>query len=237
MVKYLVMLCAEIEKLIGHTFKDQNLLKTALTHSSYANDYYGNKNLSNERLEFLGDAFLDAIVGDILFKRFPDVDEGVLTKLRAEIVCEKALGNAAIKMGLNEFLLVGKGESHKDSKNKLSLVSDMVEAILAAVYLDSSPDKAIDELKKVAQNILGETIELACNGKLQIDTKTTLQEHCQAKGITDIRYKIVNESGPDHNKSFTAEVYINGHPAGRGEGKSKKEAEANAASMALSVEE
>ncbi|MDO5331228.1 MAG: ribonuclease III, partial [Bacillota bacterium] len=195
------------------------------------------KNLSNERLEFLGDAFLDAIVGDYLFKRFPDVDEGVLTKLRAEIVCEKALGNAAIKMGLNEYLLVGKGEGQRDSKNRLSIVSDMVEAILAAVYLDSDPKDAVTELQKVIQNILGETIELACHGKLQNDTKTALQEHFQAKGITDIQYKIIAESGPDHNKNFTAEVYINGKPSGRGTGKSKKEAEANAASVALGVEE
>lgn len=237
MVKYLVMLCAEIENLIGYTFRDKNLLKTAFTHSSYANDYYGNKNLSNERLEFLGDALLDATVGEILFKRFIDVDEGILTKLRAEIVCEKALGNAAVKMGLNEHLLLGKGEEQKGSNLRLSIVSDMVEALIAAVYLDSDSKDAISNLREVVNKILGETIELAADGKLQIDSKTTLQEKCQAKGITNITYKIINESGPDHNKSFTAEVYIDGKPSGQGTGNSKKQAEANAASMALSVEE
>jgi len=230
------MICAEIEKLIGHTFNNKELLKTALTHSSYANDVYGDKTRSNERLEFLGDAFLDATIGQLLFERFPEKDEGFLTKLRADIVCEKALGNAAIKLGLNEYLLLGKGEELKGSKTRLSIVSDSVEAILAAVYLDTRPEEALLELRKVVLNILGETIELACSGKLQIDSKTTLQEHCQAKGITDIRYEIVDESGPDHDKSFTAEVYINGKPFGRGTGKSKKEAEALAAQKALMEE-
>lgn len=231
------MLCAEIEKLIGHTFKDKELLKTALTHSSYANDMYGDKTKSNERLEFLGDAFLDATVGQILFERFPDQDEGFLTKLRAEIVCEKALGNAAIKLGLNEYLLLGKGEEQKGSKNRLSIVSDSVEAVFAAVYLDTEKENALVELRRVVEKVLGETIELACSGKIQNDYKTALQEECQAKGITDIRYKIINESGPDHNKSFTAEVYVEGKPSGCGTGKTKKEAEALAAKRALGVEE
>lgn len=209
----------------------------ALTHSSYANDNYGDTSKSNERLEFLGDAFLDAIVGQILFERYPDKDEGFLTKLRADIVCEKALGNAAIKLGLNEYLLLGNGEEQKGSKMRLSIVADSVEAILAAVYLDTDESCALVELRKVVYAILGETIELACSGKLQIDSKTTLQEHCQAKGITKIKYVIINESGPDHNKSFTAEVYVNGKAVGRGTGKSKKEAEALAAKQALDLEE
>lgn len=239
MVKYLDMVCAEVENLIGYTFKDKNLLKTAFTHSSYANDYLGDNTLGNERLEFLGDALLDAVVGELLFKRYLSKNEGSLTKLRADIVCEKSLGNAAIKLGLNEFLMLGKGEEQKGGKKRLSIVADSVEAIIAAVYLDAQGEtgNGLDEVKKLVNVILGETIELACAGKLQIDSKTALQEKCQAKAITDIKYEIIAESGPDHNKNFTAEVYINGKPSGQGNGRTKKEAEAMAAQQALSLME
>lgn len=222
----------ELENLIGYKFNDEKLLKTAMTHSSYANDILGDNHKSNERLEFLGDALLDAVVGEMLYKRFPERDEGFLTKLRADIVCEKALGNAALKMGLNKYLLLGKGEEQKGGRNKLSIVSDSVESLIAAVYLDSGKDD-ISNVKELILKILAETIELACAGKLQLDSKTALQEKCQAKGITDIKYQIIAESGPDHDKSFTAEVKIMGKPYGTGSGKTKKEAESEAAKIAL----
>ena len=222
----------ELENLIGYKFNDEKLLKTAMTHSSYANDILGDNHKSNERLEFLGDALLDAVVGEMLYKRFPERDEGFLTKLRADIVCEKALGNAALKMGLNKYLLLGKGEEQKGGRNKLSIVSDSVESLIAAVYLDSGKDD-ISNVKELILKILAETIELACAGKLQLDSKTALQEKCQAKGITDIKYQIIAESGPDHDKSFTAEVKIMGKAYGTGSGKTKKEAESEAAKIAL----
>lgn len=222
----------ELENLIGYKFNDEKLLKTAMTHSSYANDILGDNHKSNERLEFLGDALLDAVVGEMLYKRFPERDEGFLTKLRADIVCEKALGNAALKMGLNKYLLLGKGEEQKGGRNKLSIVSDSVESLIAAVYLDSGKDD-ISNVKELILKILAETIELACAGKLQLDSKTALQEKCQAKGITDIKYQIIAESGPDHDKSFTAEVKILGKAYGIGSGKTKKEAESEAAKIAL----
>ena len=222
----------ELENLIGYKFNDEKLLKTAMTHSSYANDILGDNHKSNERLEFLGDALLDAVVGEMLYKRFPERDEGFLTKLRADIVCEKALGNAALKMGLNKYLLLGKGEEQKGGRNKLSIVSDSVESLIAAVYLDSGKDD-ISNVKELILKILEETIELACAGKLQLDSKTALQEKCQAKGITDIKYAIVAEDGPDHDKTFTAEVYILGKPCGQGKGRTKKEAEGEAAKVAL----
>ncbi|MCQ2551802.1 MAG: ribonuclease III [Clostridia bacterium] len=222
----------ELENLIGYKFNDEKLLKTAMTHSSYANDILGDNHKSNERLEFLGDALLDAVVGEMLYKRFPERDEGFLTKLRADIVCEKALGNAALKMGLNKYLLLGRGEEQKGGRNKLSIVSDSVESLIAAVYLDSGKDD-ISNVKELILKILAETIELACAGKLQLDSKTALQEKCQAKGITDIKYQIIAESGPDHDKSFTAEVKILGKAYGTGSGKTKKEAESEAAKIAL----
>jgi len=227
------MLCNELENLIGYKFKNTKLLENAMTHSSYANDVLGSVMLSNERLEFLGDALLDAIVGEILFKRFPHRNEGFLTKLRAEIVCEKALGLAAFKLGLNEYLLLGNGEEERGGRQRASLVADSVEALIAAVYLDSDESLAISNIRMVVQNILGETIEQVCKGKKFTDSKTALQEKLQAKGITDIKYEITGESGPDHAKVFTAAVLIKGVASGSGEGHSKKEAESMAAHAAL----
>lgn len=227
------MLCAELEKIIRYEFRDKALLETAMTHSSYANDVLGNTMLSNERLEYLGDALLDAIVGEILFKRFPNKNEGYLTKLRAEIVCEKALGTAALKLGINNFLLLGNGEEERGGRKRISIVADSIEALIAAVYLDCGQDAGLSQVSKLVNTILGETIEMVCAGKVFSDSKTALQEKLQAKGITDIKYEIIGESGPDHAKTFTAQVLVNKKAMGSGSGSSKKEAQSAAASAAL----
>lgn len=222
-----------MENLIGYKFRDIKLLETAMTHSSYANDFLGDPYLGNERLEFLGDALLDAVVGEKLYRRFQDENEGRLTKLRAEIVCERSLSNASKALGLNKFLRLGKGEESRGGHRKPSLVADNLEALIAAVYLDCDRSQALDVLDGLIDRILGETINMAAEGRLPGDEKTRLQELCQANGTVDIKYVIVAEDGPDHDKRFTSAVLIEGIETGRGEGRSKKEAEAAAAHMAL----
>ncbi len=227
------MLWSELENLIGYKFNDIQLLETAMTHASYANDFLGDPYLGNERLEFLGDALLDAVVGEKLYRRFYDDDEGRLTKLRADIVCERSLSNASIALGLNMYLRLGKGEETRGGRDKPSIVADNVEALIAAVYLDCERSQALDVLDRLVDRVLGQTIEMAVEGKLPGDEKTRLQERCQVNGSVDIRYVIVAESGPDHDKLFTSAVLIEGVEAGRGEGRTKKEAEAAAAHAAL----
>ena len=223
------MVWTEAEKKIGYDFKDISLLETAFTHSSYANDFLGDPKKGNERLEFLGDAVLDAIVGKELYDRFPDENEGFLTRLRAEIVCEKSLGEAAIAHGLNEFLRLGNGEEGKGGRTRISMAADAMEAVIAAVFLDGGLEAA----SEFVQRLLGETINAARQGELPGDYKTELQILCQKNGHADIQYRIIAETGPDHAKSFTAAVFIGGRQYGTGEGKSKKLAQADAAKQAL----
>ena len=225
------MLCDEIEKIIGYRFKDEILLRTALTHSSYANDFLGDPTKGNERLEFLGDAVLDAVVAYELYKRFPEKDEGVLTKLRAEIVNETALGKAACKIGLNKHLLLGRGEEQKGGRTRLSIVADATEAVIAAVFMDGGVRAAA----KVIYSMLGPTIDAAALGELPSDYKTDLQIFCQKHGKTEIKYTIIDEHGPDHAKVFTAAVIVDGTTLGTGTGHTKKHAQAMAAKNALSV--
>ena len=229
MVKYDVMLYGEVEKVIGYSFRDRSLLETALTHSSYANDFLGSAQKGNERLEFLGDAILDAVVGLELYNRFPEKDEGFLTRLRAEIVCEKSLGEAAMEMGLNQFLRLGKGEAQKGGRERLSIASDAAEAVIAAVFLDGGPGEAAH----LVDRMLGSTIEAAENGTVIRDYKTELQIRCQQDKHNNIKYEIIDESGPDHDKTFTAAVYVDGKLLGTGVGHNKKLAQAQAAAQAL----
>jgi ribonuclease-3 len=223
------MLCTDAEKVIGYEFRDKSLLECALTHSSYANDYLGDSRKGNERLEFLGDAVLDAVMALELYRRFPEKDEGFLTKLRAEIVCEAALGRAASEIGLNEFIRLGRGEENKGGKNRISIVADAAEAVIAAVFLDGGPQAAADLVARLLSGIMEEAAE----GILPADYKTDLQIFCQKHGHQNIVYKITGESGPDHDKSFTAAVLIDGQTLGRGEGHTKKQAQAQAAKAAL----
>ena len=223
----------KLEQIIGYEFRDRSLLQRAVTHSSYANERLGSPYEGNERLEFLGDAVLGTCVGLQLYNRYPDKEEGFLTKMRASIVCERSLGTAGKKLGINEFLLLSRGEESGGGRDRISIIADCMEAIIGASYLDGG----IEAAETVVKNCLGEIEELCALGQLPKDAKTTLQEalsHRPAEnGSPDIHYEILSESGPDHAKTFTAAVYAYGKLAGEGSGKSKKEAEQQAAAEAL----
>ncbi len=219
----------EVEKILGYTFKDKNILMTGLTHSSYANDYLGSSTRGNERLEFLGDAILDMVIGADLYYRFPEKQEGFMSKLRAEIVCEEALGKVAEETHLNEYMLLGKGEEVKGGRKRYSITSDLVEALIAAVYVDGGILPAIDTVNK----LMASTIERASKDRFPADYKTRLQEYFQKNGKIMPEYRIVGEEGPDHDKTFTAAVFLSGKELARGAGRSKKEAELRAAQEAL----
>ena len=219
----------EVEAILGHVFKDKNILVTGLTHSSYANDYLGNPTKGNERLEFLGDAILDMVIGAQLYFRFPERQEGFLTKLRAEIVCEDALGRVAEDTKLNEYMLLGRGEEAMGGRERYSITSDLIEALIAAVYVDGGIKAAEETVIK----LMTPTLERVCREKLPADHKTRLQEHCQKNGGKAPEYRIVKEEGPDHDKTFTAAVYLGGNKLSEGVGKTKKEAEFAAAASAL----
>ena len=219
----------EVEAILGHTFSDKNILLTALSHSSYANDYLGGPTKGNERLEFLGDAILDMVVSADLYERFPEKQEGFLSKLRAEIVCTEALGDVADHFRLNEYMLLGKGEEAKGARYRHSITSDLVEALIAAVYMDGGFDAAFRTVHK----LMDYTIEKGSRDQLPSDSKTKLQELCQKKEGSGPEYRIIKEEGPDHDKTFTAAVFIKGKQVSTGMGKTKKEAEAAAAAEAL----
>lgn len=219
----------EVELILDYEFADESILSRALTHSSYANDYLGNSELSNERLEFLGDAILDMVVGAELFMRFPEKQEGFLSKLRSEIVCEETLASVALAKGLNNYLRLGKGEEQKGGRERHSIISDMMEALIAAVYVDGGILKAFE----VVHTLMDSVIEKGCEGKLPKDSKTELQEYMQKKSGDSPVYRIIGESGPDHDKLFTAQVSAGGRVLGEGSGHAKKEAEAAAAKDAL----
>ncbi len=219
----------EFQEIIGYTFSDESLLKLALTHSSYANENK-NKNIPfNERLEFLGDSVLGLVVSRYIFENFPKLPEGKLTKMRAAVVCERSLWECAVGIDLGKFMILGKGEEHMGGRSRMSILADAFEALIAAIYLDSS-------LETVREWVLGqlyETILDASRGKMFKDYKTDFQEAAQINGDVNIQYVVENESGPDHNKMFTVNVYLNGNLMGTGEGSSKKKAEQNAAQNAM----
>lgn len=223
----------KLEQIIGYEFQNKDLLQRAVTHSSYANEKLGSPNEGNERLEFLGDAVLGTCVGLQLYNRYQDKEEGFLTKMRASIVCERSLGTAGRKLGINEFLLLSRGEESGGGRERISIIADCMEAIIGAAYLDGGFQAA----NTVVRNCLTETAELCEEGRLPKDAKTTLQEFLSRRtgreGTPGIHYEILSESGPDHAKIFTAAVYAYGEQAGQGSGKSKKEAEQQAAAAAL----
>ena len=220
---------AELQERIGYHFNDEELLQTALTHSSYTREK-NRTSQCNERLEFLGDAFFDAIIGEELYKSFPDQEEGFLSRIRATIVCEKSLALKAAVIGLGEFIRIGKGEEKTGGRKKESILADTMEAIIGAIYLDGGFDQA----KRVVLDIFADVMEDARHGKyLVTDYKTALQELLQGEGNASIRYKLTGESGPDHNKTFHVELFINGAYESDGTGKTIKQAEQHAAEVAL----
>ncbi len=220
----------EFEKVIGYQFKNKTLLKEALTHSSYANEHRDKGIKCNERLEFLGDAVLSIVVAEYIFANCPDLPEGELTKLRSALVCEKALFKFGKQINLGDYLLLSRGEKNGGGYNRPSIVSDAFEAVIAAIYLDGGIEPA-------KRHILSFVIpEIKSQSKKPVkDYKTTLQEIVQQNPGEVLEYHMVSESGPDHDKHFVFEVHLNSNVIGKGGGRSKKEAEQNAAREALEL--
>ncbi|MBQ5326513.1 MAG: ribonuclease III [Oscillospiraceae bacterium] len=214
----------QLEKNIGYHFRDKNLLKTAVTHSSYANDNRGGM-AYNERLEFLGDAVLQLITSEKLFKENPDMPEGKMSKQRAALVCEDALASYSKEIKLGDFMLLGKGEEATGGRNRPSILADAFEALIGAIFLDGGMDNA----KKFVRRFLD-----AAHLSLK-DYKTLLQEIIQKNPGERLSYVVTGESGPDHDKVFNVEVHLNSNVIGKGTGKSKKQAEQAAAKEALAL--
>ncbi len=217
---------ADIEQRIGYIFEDKSLLDEALTHSSYANEHGLGRLGCNERLEFLGDAVLSAVVADYLYRTLPDVEEGELTKQRAAMVCESALAMFARDIDLGKDMHFGKGELKTHGNERDSILSDCFEAVIAAIYLDGGVEAA---RKFIARHVLQE----ATGADLSRDYKTELQEVIQQNPEEKLRYVHSAESGPDHDKTFTVEVWLNSNVIATATGHSKKQAEQNAAAEAL----
>ena len=217
----------KLEQKIGYRFHNRELLVTALTHSSYANERHGEAQ-SYERQEFLGDSILGLVTAEFLFTHEPPLPEGRMTRMRAELVCEASLHKTALELGLGSYMRLGRGEEHTGGRERPSILADMVEAIIAAIYLDSGMDEA-------RRFILARVLRDAAfdDSHRSADYKTRLQELVQRKSNQVIAYDLVEETGPDHDKTFTFEVLINGAVSGRGSGKTKKEAEQMAAARAL----
>lgn len=215
-----------VQEKIGYTFKNTNLLETALTHSSYANEC---KKESNERLEFLGDSVLSVIISDYIFRRLPNVDEGWLSKYRATLVCEQSLNEISKKISLSKFILLGKGEEMTGGRQRASIVSDAFEAVLAAIYLDGGMETA----RKWVVDLMRDSINEVMAGHGYADYKTMLQEALQKGSQGKVTYRTICESGMDHNKVFEVEVLVDDVPKNKGMGHSKKEAEQNAAHTLL----
>ncbi len=216
----------KIEKSINYHFKNKGLLETALTHTSYANE---NNVESYEKLEFLGDSILEFLSSKYLYNHYPNLTEGDLTKLRAQVVCEDSLKNVANKHEFYNYILVGKSERANEGNKKVAILADCVEAVIAAIYFDGGLDKA-EEF--IIEN-LKEAIQYASQHIGMKDYKTVLQEKLQKNGDVHIEYNIIKEEGPDHDKIFTAEVKCDGKLLAIGKGKSKKMAEMQAAKIAL----
>ena len=217
----------DLEAAIGYRFKNINLLQNALAHSSYANERWHNSLLSNERLEFLGDAVLGMTVAKYLYLTFPDRPEGELTRMRADMVCEQTLAKVAARIELGEHLLLGNGEEQGGGRNRNSILADAVESVIAACYLDGGMEAAQQFIDRFI------LVEVPVRQLHNADYKTALQELVQQKKNQVLTYAMIGESGPDHDKKFEVEVKLNGAVIGTGSGSSKKRAEQDAARCAL----
>ncbi len=216
-----------LERKLFVEFENKNLLTTAITHSSYANQY---KNIRfNERLEFLGDSVLQLTITEYLFNKFTDKPEGELTKLRSLIVCESSLYEVAKVLNLGLYIRMSKGEEITGGRERVSLLADCMEAIIAAIYLD----KGIEEAKEFILRFFTDIINKAINNEIILDYKTKLQETLQRKGDINIKYNLIKYEGPPHRRKFYTTVLIENKTMGEGTGYSKKEAEQNAAKRAL----
>ena len=216
-----------LQAAIGYQFRDPELLKKALTHSSYANEQWHDSLLCNERLEFLGDSILGMMVAEYLFASFPNKPEGELTRIRADMVCERALARVADQLDLGQHLLLGHGEEQGGGRKRDSILADAVESVIAACYLDGGFNAALGFIQKF---ILTQVPQ----GQLRnVDYKTALQELVQQKKSQVLSYELIGETGPDHAKEFLVEVSLNGVAVGQGAGSSKKRAQQAAAEAAI----
>lgn len=222
---------SEFEEKIGYSFKDKKLLRHALSHTSYINEHKMEKYESNERLEFLGDAIVDMVVSDYLYRSSRTQPEGVLTKWRACVVCEGSFARTASKLDYGKYLFLGKGEDATGGRKRASVLADAFEAVIAAIYLDSD----ITTVSEWIISKLKDEIELAMQGKSGKDYKTLLQEAVQKGEHGKVSYEITSEKGPDHAKTFCSDVFIDGKRMAGGSGTSKKDAEQAAASAALKL--
>lgn len=218
-----------MNKNFTYKFKNEKLFKDAMTHSSHANEQKNIK--SNERLEFLGDSILGVICAEYLFNKYPDMEEGELTKHRAAIVCEKSLYEVGMHFGIDQSIVLGKGEEANGGRKRHSIIADAVEALLASIYLDGGMEAA----KSFALSFIPQRENLSLKGKSFNDYKTTLQEIVQKNRQETLSYQLVKEEGPDHDKMFTVEILLNSNVFACGNGKSKKEAEQMAAKQALEL--
>lgn len=225
-----VMSFAQLQEKIGVRFHDESVLRQAFTHSSYVNEQRGKRISDNERLEFLGDAVLELTVSQFLYKTFPKMSEGEMTKLRAAIVCEPSLVKFAELLNFGDLVLLGKGEELTGGRQRPALLADVFEAFVGALYLDQGVDAVFSFMEKYVYPRVdkGEFAQVT-------DFKSQLQEFVQQDNLGDIQYRIVEEKGPAHNREFVSEVLLNNRSLGVGSGRSKKEAEQQAAARALVI--
>ncbi len=223
-----VMNFAQLQETIGFRFRDESVLRQAFTHSSYVNEQRGKRISDNERLEFLGDAVLELTVSQFLYKTFPKMSEGEMTKLRAAIVCEPSLVKFAELLNFGDLVLLGKGEELTGGRQRPALLADVFEAFVGALYLDQGLEAVFSFMEKYVYPRIdkGEFAQVT-------DFKSQLQEFVQQDNLGDIHYRIVEEKGPAHNREFVSEVLLNNRSLGIGSGRSKKEAEQQAAARAL----
>ncbi len=216
----------ELENRIGYHFKDKTLLKQAVTHSSYTNEQRINRQKHYERLEFLGDAVLELVTSDFLYHQYPEKQEGQLTKLRASMVCEPALAFCARDLELGSFLFLGKGEEATGGRNRESITSDVMEAVIGAIFLDGGMENAKTYIYRFVLSDLE-------NKQLFYDSKTHLQEYIQGHLKKEFHYELIGENGPEHDKCFVVEAVMEDAVIGKGSGRTKKAAEQQAAYEAL----
>ena len=217
----------DLEAALGYKFQNITLRQNALTHSSYANERWHNSLLSNERLEFLGDSILGMVVAEYLYANFPDRPEGELTRMRADMVCESSLARIAGQLDLGKHLLLGHGEERFGGRSRASILADAVESVIAASFLDGGMDAAKGIITRFV------LCDVPVSRLHNVDYKTSLQELVQQKKNQTLCYRLVGESGPDHDKVFTAQVLLNDQVIGEGTGSSKKRAEQDAARVAM----
>ncbi len=227
--KALISYFKDFEEIINYEFINKKNIILAFSHSSYVNESKNKDTRSNERLEFLGDAILNLVVSEYIYKKYPNMTEGEMTKSRAKIVCETSLERCANNIHIGKFLLLGKGEELSGGRIRTSILSDTFEAVIGAIFIDSGIDQAKNFIIKQMKDLIHDSV----NGTLQFDYKTEFQEVVQRNSDKKIAYEIIEESGPDHNKLFALQLKVDDRVWGKGKGRTKKEAEQNAAKVAL----